>query len=87
MVSLELKDPSDVAIYQKVKQSRLHSIFLHADVPVLIKYEIDNDAIILEPSEYQGLRSLCAQNPDLELDSKDIFSFLRYLHLLKKGTG
>jgi hypothetical protein len=50
----------------------------HTNHPVLIKYEIDNDAIILEPTEYEGLRTLCAQSPDLELDSKDIFSFLRY---------
>lgn len=52
---------------------------LGADHSVLIKYEIENDAIILEPTEYDGLRYLCTQNPDLELDSKDIFGFLRYV--------
>jgi len=57
----------------------LHLIIFHANSSVLIKYEIENDAIILEPSEYEGLRTLCLQSPELELDSKDIFSFLRYV--------
>jgi hypothetical protein len=76
---LELKVPSDVATYQKVKQSRFIPESSPANHSVLIKYEIENDAIILEPSEYEGLRTLCSQSPELELDSKDIFSFLRYV--------
>jgi len=63
------------------ESSLLHPIFLTLINAVLIKYEIDNDAIILEPTEYEGLRTLCAQSPDLELDSKDIFSFLRYVYI------
>jgi hypothetical protein len=76
---LELKVPSDVVTYQKVNQVCFIPYSSHANHPVLIKYEIENDAIILEPSEYEGLRTLCAQSPELELDWKDIFSFLRYV--------
>lgn len=51
---------------------------VRADLPlVLLKYEVENDAIILESSEYDGLRALCQQSPDIELDAKDVFAFLR----------
>jgi hypothetical protein len=43
---------------------------------VLIKYEIDNDLIILEPSEYDSLRSLCQEHDALELGPDELFSFL-----------
>lgn len=44
---------------------------------MLLKYEIEHDVVILETSEYDGLRMLCEQSPDIELDAKDIFAFLR----------
>ena len=43
---------------------------------VLIQYEEDHDLIILEASEYDGLRTLCAQHDNLELGPKELFSFL-----------
>ncbi|ORY24001.1 hypothetical protein BCR39DRAFT_548111 [Naematelia encephala] len=43
---------------------------------VLLSYETDHDIIILDPSEYDGLRLLCSQHADLELGPKELFSFL-----------
>lgn len=48
-----------------------------AQTTVLLKYESEHDVIILEPGEYEGLRLLCGQNPEIELEAKDIFNFLR----------
>jgi len=44
---------------------------------VLLAYETDHDVTIVDPSEYDGLRTLCTQHADLELGPKELFSFLR----------
>ena len=53
---------------------------VHPDVvfiPVLLSYEVNHDLMIVDPSEYDGLRTLCAQHSDLELGPKELFNFLR----------
>lgn len=44
---------------------------------MLDSYERDNDLIIIDPSEWEDLRSLCAKHGDLELGPKELFGFLR----------
>ena len=53
-------------------------------VPVLCAYERDHDLIILDPSEYDGLRTLCSQHADLELGPRELFNFLRYVSEVPK---
>ena len=43
---------------------------------VLSRYEVENDLIILDPSEYDGLRELCQAHSDMELGPNELFSFL-----------
>ncbi|KAL7419332.1 hypothetical protein Q5752_006170 [Cryptotrichosporon argae] len=52
-------------------------VILSRDLPDrLVNYEKDNELIILDPGEYEGLRALCEAHPDLELGPKDLFDFL-----------
>ena len=44
---------------------------------VLSAYESDHHMAILDPSEAEAFRKLCSQHSDLELGTKELFSFLR----------
>lgn len=48
-------------------------------IPVLQAYERKHDLLILEEGEFDGLKVLCQEHPDLELGAKDLFNFLSYV--------
>ena len=43
---------------------------------VLATYEHKNHLVILDPSEYEGLRALCGAHSDMELGPSELFQFL-----------
>jgi len=43
---------------------------------VLAAYEKEHDLVILDPSEYEGLRALCGAHGDMELGPSELFQFL-----------
>ena len=43
---------------------------------VLAAYETKHDLVILDPSEYEGLRALCGAHGDMELGPSELFQFL-----------
>jgi hypothetical protein len=43
---------------------------------VLNAYETQHDLVILDPSEYEGLRALCGAHSDMELGPSELFQFL-----------
>ena len=49
---------------------------------MLSAYESENDLIILDPSEYQGLRALCTAHAEMELGPVELFQFLSYVVLV-----
>ncbi|KAK4684860.1 hypothetical protein P7C73_g5304, partial [Tremellales sp. Uapishka_1] len=50
---------------------------LSAQLPdVLTAYETSHNLAILDASDHDGLRTLCAQHPDLELGPKELLAFL-----------
>lgn len=43
---------------------------------MLLAYENKHDTTILDPSEYEGLRTLCGDHSEMELGATELFQFL-----------
>ncbi|CAD6590003.1 MAG: hypothetical protein TREMPRED_005592 [Tremellales sp. Tagirdzhanova-0007] len=61
---------------------------LSANLPdVLSEYENHHDLVILDASEYDGLRTLCSQHSDLELGPKELYNFLNLIPKPRHGRS
>jgi hypothetical protein len=53
-----------------------HGSKVHLLIPVMRAYERENDLTIIDEGEYENLKTLCVQHPELEMNAKEMLSFL-----------